>query len=222
MTIHPAFVRGYCEFGVFAAALRQNLAAINVINLRDFAVDRHGTIDERPYGGGDSMVIRPEPLAQAIHSITPKPHVVLTSAGAPPWTHEHAARLAEHDGPLAIVCARFAGVDQRFIDRYVDEEFSFGDFIVSGGELPGLMILDSMLRLIPGTLGNEDSSQLDSFSPAIDGLLEGPLYTRPQEFEGVEVPAVLMSGDHEKIAAWHRKASIEKTLKLRPDLLKKK
>ena len=217
-TIHPEFISAYASFGVFRSATDRGLARLKVINIRDHAVDRHGSVDDRPYGGGDSMVMRPEPLKACVEGFAPSARVILTSPHGARFTHADAVRLASSTEPLLFICGRFAGVDQRFIDRYVDEEISFGDFIVSGGELPVLMIVDALLRQIPGVLGNAASAPNDSFAAGFDGGLEHPLYTRPPEFDGAKVPDVLMSGDHAAIAAWRRREAQRLTRRHRPDL----
>lgn len=218
-TIHPQFIQSYFQFGVFRSAINGKKVICNPIDLRDFAVDRHASIDDMPYGGGDGMVMRPEPLAAAVRSIPVKPVVLMTSPGAKPWTQAEAKHYALTDRPLFFVCGRFAGVDQRFIDGYVDAEYSLGDVVVSGGELPVLMMADSILRMIPGVLGDDASAHFDSFASGFDGRLEHPLFTRPKEFEGASVPDVLMSGDHKAIAQWRAHQSMVKTERLRPDLL---
>jgi tRNA (guanine37-N1)-methyltransferase len=225
ITIHQAFVDAYGGFGVVRSAREQGLAIVDAINLRDYAEGRYRRIDDVPFGGGESMVMLPEPLAKAVKDLTAraggkKPKVILTSPGGQPWTQAEAERMAADPGDVAIVCGRFAGVDQRFIDLYVDADYSFGDFVVSGGELPALMLVDSVLRLIPGVLGDPASAANDSFGPGFDGLLEHPLYTRPAVFEGLSVPAVLTSGNHQKIKAWRRTEALRRTSTLRPDLLK--
>lgn len=219
ITVHPRLVEAYSAFGVLRAALEKNLARVAAIDLRNFAVDRHGSVDAPPYGGGDGMVLRPEPLADAVQSLSIRPKVLLTSPSGKRWTQREAERWVTDLAPLAIVCGRFAGVDQRFIDAYVDEEYSAGDFVLAGGELPALMMVESMLRLLPGVLGNDKSAQLDSFSPAFAGGLEHPLYTRPEEFQGKSVPEVLLSGDHARIEAWRQREREARTRRLRPDLL---
>lgn len=218
LTVHPRFVEAYKTFGVVRAAREKGVADLKAIDLRDYAVDKHGSVDDSPYGGGDGMVMRPEPLAAAVDAFPVKPRVLLTSPAGKPWTQAEARRLADDSGPLLIVAGRFAGVDQRFIDQYVDDEFSAGDFVLAGGELPALMMIDSMLRLLPGVLGHQDSANMDSFAPGFDGGLEHPLYTRPPEFRGVGVPPVLLSGDHEAIAEWRREESHRRTKERRPDL----
>lgn len=219
ITIHPAFIDAYLKFGTLKSAMKKKAAEVIPINLRDFAIDRHGTVDDRPYGGGDGMVMRPEPLAAAIQSLPNKPHVILTSPKGKVWQQSDTHRLLAIEKPIAIVCGRFSGVDERFISNYVDEECSLGDFVMSGGELAALAILDSVLRLIPGVLGDERSPQVDSFTPAFGGGLEYPLYTKPEIFEGLAVPDVLRSGDHKKIEDWRSKESLAQTKKKRPDLL---
>jgi tRNA (guanine37-N1)-methyltransferase len=218
VTVHPRFVDAYKTFGVVRAAQEKRVAELHAIDLRDYAVDKHGSVDDSPYGGGDGMVMRPEPLAAAIEALPERPKVLLTSPAGKPWTQAEAVRLSQETGPLLIVAGRFAGVDQRFIDRYVDEEFSAGDFVLAGGELPALMMLDSMLRLLPGVLGHQDSAHMDSFAPGFAGGLEHPLYTRPPEFQGLAVPPVLLSGDHEAIKAWRMAESRRRTEERRPDL----
>jgi tRNA (guanine37-N1)-methyltransferase len=221
ITIHPAMIEAYRQMAIFRRAEEKKLAEFKVISLRDFAVDKHGSIDDRPYGGGDGMVMRADCLAQAVESLPVRPQVILPSPRGERWSDAVARQLVSLDKPLCFVCGRFGGVDQRFIDRYVDQEISLGDFIVSGGELPALTMVDTLLRLIPGVLGHEDSAELDSFSPALEGGLEYPLYTKPRELWGMEVPEVLTSGDHQEIAKWRKKMSREITEKFRPDLLKK-
>ncbi len=218
VTVHPRFIEAYKMFGAVRSAEDKKIAELTAIDLRDYAVDRHGSIDDSPYGGGDGMVMRPEPLAAAIDALPARPRVVLTSPAGKDWDQAAAARLSQVPEPLLIVAGRFAGIDQRFIDRYVDEEFSAGDFVLAGGELPALMMIDSMLRLLPGVLGHQDSASMDSFAPGFGGGLEHPLYTRPPEFQGLTVPPVLLSGDHEAIARWRRTESERRTRERRPDL----
>ncbi len=220
ITIHPAFVEAYTQFGVLAAARNGGVADFSFINLRDFAVDRHGTVDGAPYGGGDGMILRPEPLAAAVASLGPGFKVVMPSPAGALWTQETANQKAAAAENLIFICGRFGGIDQRFVDQYVHEEWSIGDVIVSGGELPALLMVDSLLRQCEGVLGNTDSSQLDSFSPSLQGGLEAPQYTRPPVFQGHVVPDVLMSGNHPKIQAWRQEQSRELTRRRRPDLLK--
>lgn len=222
ITIHPQFIEAYEKFGVMASARDKKIASFQVINLREYAVDRHGTVDGSPYGGGDGMVMRPEPLVAALKSLATPHRVILLSPAGKMWTKQAAEEEAVKSDHVVFICGRFGGVDQRFIDKYVDEEWSVGDFVVSGGELPALLIVDSILRQCSGVLGNAESPQFDSFGSGLNGLLEAPQYTRPAEFEGMGVPEVLLSGDHQKILAWRRVKSLETTQKRRPDLMNKK
>lgn len=221
-SIHPDFINSYLGFGVFGSAQKKRLAEFGVINLRDFAIDARGSVDDRPYGGGDGMIMRPEPLADCVKSLG-RPLVILPSAQGQVWNQSRAAqvlaKVKERPDGVIFVCGRFGGVDQRFIERYVDLEISLGDFIISGGELASLAVADSLLRLIPGVLGHEDSAEVDSFSDALQGRLEFAQYTRPSEFEGIKVPEVLQSGDHAAIARWRLESSINTTKLKRPDLL---
>jgi tRNA (guanine37-N1)-methyltransferase len=226
ISVHPAFVDAYARFGVLRAALAAGSLSFESIDLRDFAIDKHASVDDAPYGGGDGMVLRADVLLKALDAQVPEGgevasslHVITTAPGAKPWTQQDARRLAAADKKLVFICGRFAGVDQRFIDHYVNEEFSIGDFVVSGGELPVMAMVDSIVRLCPGALGNSTSARDDSFSEGMDGLLEYPLYTRPQVFEGVAVPPVLLSGDHAAIKKWRREQALARTARLRPDLL---
>src|SRR5690606_4368897 len=178
ITIHPDFVEAYRRFGVMRSAEEKQLAAVRVVNLRDFAVDKHGTVDDMPYGGGDGMVMRPEPLAAAVDGVRasePKVRVILTSPAGKLWQQKDACDFAASNESFVFVCGRFAGVDQRFIDRYVDDEYSLGEFVLSGGELPALAMADSILRFVPGVLGHEQSASQDSFAEGFGGGLEHPL-----------------------------------------------
>lgn len=228
ITIHPKIIEAYRQFGVLKSAEVAGLASIAAVDLRDFAADKHGSVDAPPYGGGDGMVMRVDCLSRAVDSVVSgfqgerNPRVIYTSPAGRPWTQAEAAKLASEDAPLIFVCGRFAGVDQRFIDTYVDLEFSVGDVVLAGGELPSLMMLESILRLVPGVLGHERSATDDSFAAGLEGLLEYPLFTRPLEWRGVGVPDVLTSGNHEAIATWRRNESMAKTRSLRPDLLTKR
>ena len=222
ITLFPEFIQAYTGFGVLRSAITQELVELNTLALRDFAVDDHGSVDAPPYGGGDGMVLRCEPLVAALATI-PKPyHVILAAAAGRQFCSNEAQRLSQHPEHLVIICGRFAGVDQRFIDAYVDEEISLGDYVVSGGELPALIMIDALARFIPGVLGNTDSCANDSFASGLDGLLEYPLYTRPREFQGTNVPDILLSGDHAKIQAWRKEQSLAATRTRRPDLLRQR
>lgn len=226
ITVHPKLVDAYRSFGVLRAAEVNHHAEFTIQDLRDFAADKHGSIDAAPYGGGDGMVMRPDCLANAVDHVvkswkeTGKVRVVLTSPGGTLWTQDHARQWAADQQDVIFVCGRFAGVDQRFIDEYVTDEFSIGDIVLGGGELPSLMMIESALRFVPGVLGNAASAEHDSFGQGMNGLLEHPLYTRPPEWHGRAVPEVLQGGNHEEIERWRRQESIKKTKLKRPDLIK--
>ncbi len=191
--------------------------------LREHAINKHGQVDDSPYGGEAGMVLRPEPLKSALGKVfgelgPVKPHVVLMSAQGRILTQERLQELAETEN-LLIICGHYKGVDQRFCDAYVDEEISIGDYVVSGGELPAMVLIDAVARLLPGVLHDSDSAETDSFQRP--GRLGWPVYTRPQEFEGRSVPEVLISGHHENIRAWRLLESLRLTRKNRPELLEK-
>jgi tRNA (guanine37-N1)-methyltransferase len=220
ITIHPRTVQSYLEVGVIRAAISKGSLKVNVINLRDYAIDNRGTIDDRPYGGGDGMILRPEPLARAIDALGAIPRRVINfSPAGKRFTDSDALRLASSSEHLVMVCGRFEGIDQRFLDLYCNEEISIGDFILSGGELPALVVTDSITRKLPGALGNPASVINESFSTELGGRLEGPVYTRPPMFENLGVPPVLLSGDHQEIRKWQEEQSLLRTKKNRPDLL---
>ncbi len=220
ISVHPTFIEAYSRFGVFRSAAQRGIS-LHAVNLRDYAVDKHGTVDETPFGGGDGMVLRPEPMAAALEALPFQGRVILTSPSGRSWTQKDANNYAASGENLIFIAGRFAGVDQRLIDRYVHDEVSIGDFVVSGGELPSLLLADSILRQIDGVLGNKLSAHCDSFGEGMAGLLEYPLYTRPLEFQGLTVPEILLSGDHKKIEIWRREEALKRTRDRRPDLLSK-
>lgn len=214
LTLFPEAVEGYLKASILGKAEQAGLVGFGVINIRDFTHDRHHTADDRPFGGGSGMVMKPEPLAAAIEAAGPG-RVIMTSPRGKPFCQAEAARLSGFD-KLILVCGRYEGVDQRVIDQLVDEEISIGDYVLTGGELAALTVTDAVARLIPGVLGDEGSAEEESFS---DGLLEYPHYTRPREFRGLDVPEVLLSGDHARIARWRRREALRITLERRPELL---
>ena len=216
LTLFPEAVEGYLDASILGRARKGGLVTVKVTNIRDFALDRHQVADDRPYGGGDGMLMKPEPLAAAIRQALPG-RVLLTSPRGVPFDQAEAGRLAGMERVI-LVCGRYEGVDQRVIDLLVDQEISLGDYVLTGGELAALAVIDATVRLIPGVLGGELSSAQDSFSR---GLLEHPHYTRPREFEGLAVPEVLLSGDHERIRRWRGRESVRVTLDNRPELLEK-
>ncbi len=204
ITIHPQIISQYSALGVFLRAQKSAAASFAAINLRDFALDSRGSVDDRPYGGGDGMVLRPDILLRARESISAPCQVIYTSPGGKPWQQQDAERFASAKTSVVFICGRFGGVDQRFLERCVDAEFRLGDAVFAGGELPSLLICESILRLLPGVLGNDESAQSDSFSSKLNGKIEHPLYTRPEDFLGEKIPEVLVSGDHQAIATWRK------------------
>lgn len=222
LTIFPEFFWGPFEHGVVGKAVEAGLLEIRIHNLRDWTFDRHKTVDDRPFGGGEGMVLKCEPLFLALESIWPerKPDrkSVLMSAQGSLFDQKMARRFSELSEVL-LVCGRYEGVDERVAEHLVDEEVSIGDFVLSGGELAAAVIVDSVARLLPGVLGNEASSVQESFS-AEEALLDCPHYTRPADFRGWKVPETLLSGHHEEIRKWRKQAALEKTMRRRPDLLK--
>lgn len=218
LTLFPGMFSGPFDESIIRRARDKQLIDISLHNIRDWASDRHQTADDAPYGGGAGMVMKAEPLAACIESIKtlqPASTVVLTSPQGRPLTHDIARELAAKPG-LIIVCGRYEGIDERIRTLYAEDDVSLGDFVLSGGEIAAMAIVDSVTRLIPGALGSNESAETDSFG---DGLLEYPHYTRPPEFRGLSVPEALLSGNHERIRKWRRKESLRKTKALRPDLL---
>jgi tRNA (guanine37-N1)-methyltransferase len=223
VTIFPEFFRGPFDHGVVARAKADKLLEIQVHDLRNWTYDRHRTVDDRPFGGGEGMLLKAQPLFDAVEAILPertvRQKVVLLSAQGRRFTQAAAHEFARLD-KLVLICGRYEGVDERVAEHLADEEISIGDFVMSGGELGAAVIVDTIARLLPGVLGNEDSARNESFSADTEGLLDCPQYTRPAEFRGWKVPEVLLGGNHEEIRRWRRNASREKTERLRPDLLR--
>ena len=217
VTLFGEMFRSITDYGVTGRALQRGLWQFNSINPRRFADNKLGYIDDRPFGGGPGMIMMAEPLQSAIDAAKAQHNgkVVYLSPQGSPLTHQKAAELAKLDG-LILVCGRYEGIDERLLSSAIDEEISIGDFVVSGGELPAMMLMDAVLRLIPGVLGDADSAGQDSFA---NGLLDCPHYTRPIEFQGMTVPAVLRSGNHALIAEWRLEQALRRTLQRRPDLL---
>ncbi|MDG1493645.1 MAG: tRNA (guanosine(37)-N1)-methyltransferase TrmD [Luminiphilus sp.] len=219
VTLFPEMFSAISDWGVTGRGLRDDLWSLSLHNPRDLATDRHGTVDDRPYGGGPGMVMQAPLLDQAVQSakaaLGGRAKVVAMTPQGRRFTDSLARELLVDDATI-FVSGRYEGIDERFIERSVDHEISVGDFVVSGGELPTMLVIDAMVRLIPGVLGHNDSAEEDSFA---DGLLDCPHYTRPETYEGRAVPAVLLSGDHGAIARWRRAQSVRRTLDRRPDLL---
>ncbi|NLW16872.1 MAG: tRNA (guanosine(37)-N1)-methyltransferase TrmD [Firmicutes bacterium] len=220
LTLFPEFFTSIFTTSILHRAIAKELVALNTVDIRDFALDKHRTVDDYPYGGGAGMVMKPEPIARAIRA-TKQPNsdarVIYMSPQGQVFNQQKARELAAYP-QLVVLCGHYEGVDERVIQRYVDEEISIGDFVLTGGELPAAVLVDAVVRLLPGVLGSPESAAQDSFS---DGLLEHPHYTRPYEFEGLPVPEVLLSGHHGKIATWRRQESLRRTWERRPDLLAK-
>jgi tRNA (guanine37-N1)-methyltransferase len=271
VTIFPGLFAGIFEHGIVSRAQARGLVTVNLLDLREFTHDRHRTVDDRPFGGGEGMVLKPEPLAEALESLGvrpkpiedsvsypgatsvvpqksqindgdlapkgPRPHVILLSAQGRPFTQADARSLSTVDR-VVLICGRYEGVDERINELYCDLELSIGDYVLSGGELAAAVVVDAVMRLVPGVLGNEASGEFESFGVAdaeistgeegvprsqhgAGGLLDYPHYTRPAEFAGLRVPETLLNGDHSQIRHWRREQQLRKTLANRPDLLEK-
>jgi tRNA (guanine37-N1)-methyltransferase len=220
VTIFPRMVEAPLAEGIVARAIARGLLDVRVHDLRDFTTDRHRVVDDMPFGGGPGMVLKPEPLFAAVDRIRDErgaaDAIVLTSPDGERLTHAGAARLSALDH-IVVLCGRYEGVDERVREHLATEAISIGDYVLSGGELPALVIVDAVARLIPGVVGDEASVAGDTF--AQDGLLDFPQYTRPAEFRGLGVPPVLLSGHHAEIEKWRREQALERTKKHRPDLL---
>ena len=223
VTLFPPMFDAISQHGITARALENKLYSLSLWNPRDYTTDNHRTVDDRPYGGGPGMVMLAEPLEQAIQAAkakqiaagVAKPKVIHMSPSGKPLTHEIVMQLVAEQG-LVVLASRYEGVDQRLLDRMVDAEYSIGDYVLSGGELPAMVLMDAIVRQLPGALGDADSAIEDSF---VDGLLDCPHYTRPEEYAGAKVPDVLTSGNHAKIKQWRLKMSLKRTRDQRPDLL---
>jgi tRNA (guanine37-N1)-methyltransferase len=217
LTLFPEVCQAYCQTSILGRAVKAGLIEVRTVNIRDFAHDRHRTVDDVPYGGGDGMVMMAPPLAEALEGLAPEPpaRVILMSPQGAPLNQDKVRELAGLPR-LVLVCGRYEGVDERLIRLMIHEEISLGDFVLSGGELAALGVVDAVSRLVPGVLHGAASAAADSF---MDGLLEHPHYTRPPEFRGLAVPEVLTSGNHAAIARWRRRESLRRTLQRRPDLL---
>jgi tRNA (guanine37-N1)-methyltransferase len=221
LTIFPEFMHAFWDNGIMRRAIADGIIAPTALNIRDYACGRHRVTDGRPYGGGCGMVMKPEPLADAIKAArkhAPAAPTILLSPQGQRFDQTMAKTLSGYEA-LIIVCGRYEGIDERFTERFVDIEISIGDFVVTGGELPAMVVMDTVTRLLPGALGNEDSAGQDSFE---GHRLDHGHYTRPPDFEGDVVPDVLLTGHHDKIAKWRRADALMRTLVRRPDLLHEK
>lgn len=219
ITLFPEMFEAITRFGISRRAFENRIATLDAINPRDFATNAYKTIDDRPFGGGPGMVMTPEPLEKAISAgralVGVSSNVIYLSPQGRPLTDALVRELAAQPS-LVLLCGRYEGVDERVIERQVDMEISIGDFVVSGGELPAMMLIDAILRTLPGVLNDAQSAEEDSFA---SGLLDCPHYTRPEQYEGMAVPEVLLSGNHERIRAWRLAESLKRTRERRPDLL---
>ena len=219
ITIFPEMVRHALDAGIIGRAVDRDVVDITVRDLRDHTTDRHRTVDDVPFGGGPGMVLKPEPLFRAIAAIQAErgaaDAVVLMSPQGRALTHAEAGRFSRMSR-LIVICGRYEGVDERVVDAHVTDEISIGDYVLTGGELPALVFIDAVVRLVPGVVGDQQSVAEDSFAA---GVLDHPHYTRPAEFEGRAVPAVLLSGHHAEIEKWRRRERLRRTLERRPDLL---
>lgn len=223
ITIFPKMFESPFDQGLVGQAIKEKRLELKFWDPRSVAKDAHKSVDDKPFGGGDGMVMLPEILKQTLDKIlmdknSPKKKVIYLSPQGSLLTQKKSQELAQNHDQLILICGRYGGIDERFIKKYVDEEISIGDYIVTGGELPAMVLMDSVSRFVPGTLGNEMSPLEESFK---DGLLEEPLYTKPRQFEGIDVPEVLTSGHHEKINKWKKQQRLIRTFEKRPDLLAK-
>lgn len=222
VTLFPELFGPFLQCGVTRRAYETGQVQVRLWNPRDFAQGSYRRVDDRPFGGGPGMVMMAAPLARCLEAIrAERPDhapVVLFSPVGDRLDHAGVERWSAGEGAI-LLCGRYEGVDQRFIDRYVDVQLSLGDFVLSGGEIAAMALLDAVARLQPGVLGDEDSHQFDSFNPALDGLLDCPHYTRPEEWDGQRVPAELLSGHHARIERWRRDRRLEMTARQRPDLI---
>ncbi len=215
LSLFPEIIDSFFTSSIMAKAVEKGLVEYSLVNIRDFARDRHRTCDDAPYGGGAGMVLKPEPLALALDSVEGSlKRVIFPSPSGLVFDQKQAERLAQYE-ELVFICGRYEGIDQRIIDMYVDEEISIGDYVISSGEISTLVIIDSVYRLLEGVI-SEDSLLEESFT---DGRLEYPHYTRPSSFRGMKVPDVLLSGNHAKISEWREKEGLLKTKKNRPDII---
>ena len=225
LTIFPEFFAEVFDFGIIRRAKLAGIVEISVHDIREFATDKHKMVDDRPFGGGDGMVLKPEPIFAAIENLlgtadrreySPGTSVVLLTPQGTPLKQVTAKAIADETMHLVLICGRYEGVDERVTETLVTDEISIGDYVLSGGEPAAVVLVDSIVRLLPNALGSETSAENDSFS---DGLLDYPHYTRPAEFRGMKVPEVLLNGNHAEIENWRRQKALEKTKLIRKDLL---
>jgi tRNA (guanine37-N1)-methyltransferase len=217
LTLFPQMFAAPFSFGIFKRAIDNGLVELNVRNIRDFTHDKHHTADDAPYGGGAGMVLKPEPIFEAVEAVkSDEAEVILLTPQGRVFNQRIAQELAQKKH-LVFICGHYEGEDERVREHLATDEISIGDYVLTGGELPAMVVIDAVLRLIPGVLGSEESAREESHA---EGLLEYPQYTRPEDFRGWKVPEILLSGDHAKIARWRREQSLQRTLERRPELLK--
>jgi len=226
ITIFPEFFDAVVDCGILRRARNAGLVEITAHDLRQWTTDKHHVVDDRPFGGGDGMILKPEPIFAAVEALTgaarkedlpPRTRVVLLSPQGRGFSQAMAQELSEQTSRVVLICGRYEGVDERVANALITDEISIGDYVLSGGEPAAAVVIDATVRLLPGALGSETSAAFESFS---EGLLDHPQYTRPPDFRGMKVPDVLLSGNHAQIERWRREAAIAKTRRNRPDLLK--
>lgn len=219
LTLFPAMFDGVFSSSILGKAREKEIVQLNTVNFRDYANNKHNTVDDYPYGGGGGMVLKAEPIFSAVEALTEplasKPRIILMCPQGQPFTQQKAEELSGEDH-LIFICGHYEGYDERIREHLVTDEFSIGDYVLTGGELPAMVMIDSVVRLLPGVLGNETSAVTDSFST---GLLEYPHYTRPEQFRDWKVPDILLSGHHANIEKWRKQQALLRTLSKRPDLL---
>ncbi len=217
LTLFPETMESLLEYSIIGKAVEKNLLNINYVNIRDYSQNKHNKVDDYPYSGGPGMLLKVDSLSEALDDMVKSKSKVIYMSPKGKLLNQDKVKELSKEKDIVIISGHYEGIDQRVIDNYVNEEISIGDYVLTGGELPALVLIDSISRLIPGVLGNEDSHQNETFE---DNLLEHPQYTRPFNYKGYKVPEILLSGDHEKIKRWKKYKSIEATIKNRPDLLK--
>ena len=226
ITIFPEFFREAIDCGILRRARHAGLVEVTAHDLRQWTTDKHHVVDDRPFGGGDGMVLKPEPIFAGVEALTgasrkedlpPRTRVVLLSAQGQGFSQALAQDISQTSSHVVLLCGRYEGVDERVAEALATDEISIGDYVLSGGEPAAMVVIDAVVRLLPGALGSETSALFESFS---EGLLDHPQYTRPPDFKGMKVPEILLSGNHAEIERWRKEAALEKTRRIRPDLLK--
>lgn len=218
LTLFPEFFKDFNQWSIVGRAHKESIVSIDYINIRDFSLDKHNKVDDYPYGGGPGMLMQPDPIIKSINSCRKEESMVIFLSPQGEVYNQSLANKLSKEKHLILLCGHYEGIDQRVIDSYVDMEISMGDFVMTGGEIPAMAIMDSIVRLLPGALGSKESYKEDSH---YNGLLQHPQYTRPYDYEGAKVPDILLSGNHKAIDEWRFYKSVENTLNKRPDLFKK-